>query len=118
MGNALLSNRGSGDANIKFEKYMPPNMARTNNYLETGISRLSATTVGNYALFGGGYTAEPGSANFSTVFSYNNNLSRGTVPELSEARYYLSSTAVENYALFAGGLYRKYKLFISSRCIQ
>ena len=36
-------------------------------YLQTGISRLSATTVGSYALFGGG---ENSSTDYNTVDAY------------------------------------------------
>ena len=61
---------------------------------------LSATTVGNYALFGGGY-GDMGYQN--TVDSYDSNLTKGTSSPLSKARWNLSATTVGNYALFGGG---------------
>lgn len=61
---------------------------------------LSATAVGNYALFGGGfYDAEYR----AEVQSYNSNLVRGNATALSVGRMNLKATTVGNYALFAGG---------------
>ena len=60
---------------------------------------LAATTVGDYALFGGGR----GSSNSSTVDAYNTSLTRTIPTPLSVARYYLAATSVGNYALFGGG---------------
>ena len=61
---------------------------------------LAATTVGDYALFGGGYT---GSAYSSRVDAYDTSLTRTTPSALSKARYGLAATTVGNYALFGGG---------------
>ena len=60
---------------------------------------LVATTVGNYALFGGGYYPDY----FSTVDAYDTSLTRTTPTALSVARDYLAATTVGNYALFGGG---------------
>ena len=57
---------------------------------------LTATTVGDYALFGGGYGD-------TTVDAYDASLTRTTATPLSEARVYLTATTVGNYALFGGG---------------
>ena len=62
---------------------------------------LAATTVGNYALFGGGQNTNTPYAN--TVDAYNTTLTRSTPTALSVGRRYLSATTVENYALFGGG---------------
>ena len=62
--------------------------------------QLAATTVWNYALFGGGY------GNYlykDTVDAYNGALTRSTPTALSVARYQLAATTVGNYALFGGG---------------
>ena len=61
---------------------------------------LAATTVGNYALFGGGYD---GSSTRTTVDAYSSTLVKSTGTSLSEARYELAATTVGNYALFGGG---------------
>ena len=64
----------------------------------------SATTVGNYALFGGGF--EGNSATnicADTVDAYDASLTRTTPTPLSIARGGLSATTVGNYALFGGG---------------
>ena len=63
---------------------------------------LAATTVGDYALFGGGRS----SSNSSTVDAYNTSLTRTTATPLSVARYYLVAASVGNYALFCGGSYQ------------
>ena len=60
---------------------------------------LSATSVSNYALFGGG----SGNGHSSTVDAYNTNLTRSTPTSLSETKYALSATTVGDYALFGGG---------------
>ena len=61
---------------------------------------LAATTVGNYALFGGGY-GDTGYEN--TVDAYNTSLTRSTPTVLSVVRESLAATTVGNYALFGGG---------------
>ena len=61
---------------------------------------LDATTVGNYALFGGGNLSA------STVDAYNASLTRSTPQALSESRSVLAATTVGNYALFGGGTWR------------
>ena len=66
--------------------------------LSEARSFLAATSVGNYALFGGG-----GDSSSSTVDAYNTSLTRTSPTALSEARYYLAATSVGNYALFGGG---------------
>ena len=67
------------------------------------VMRGAATsTVGNYALFGGGSSS---GSYYSTVDTYNSSLTRSTTTSLSEARCFLNATTVENYALFGGGYY-------------
>lgn len=68
------------------------------------VTELAATTIGNYALFGGGVT---GSSSTGTeranVYYYTKSLSRGTATALSYARYGLAATTVGSYAIFGGG---------------
>ena len=54
----------------------------------------AATTLGDYALFGGR----------STVDAYDTSLTRTTATPLSEARNGFAATSVGNYALFGGGV--------------
>ena len=61
--------------------------------------KLSATAVGNYALFGGGY----GGSYYDTVDAYDKSLTRTTPTALSVARSSLAATTLGDYALFAGG---------------
>ena len=68
--------------------------------LSAARNRISATTVGNYALFGGG---KEDSAYFSTVDAYDTSLTRTTPTALSVARGSSAATTVGNYALFGGG---------------
>lgn len=63
---------------------------------------LSATTVGDYALFGGGYVYN--SADSAVVDAYNTSLTRSTPTALSKARRALAATSVGTYALFGGGI--------------
>ena len=64
--------------------------------LSVARSNLAATTVGNYALFGGGN-------DYATVDAYNSSLTRSAVTDLSVGRYGLAATTLGNYALFGGG---------------
>lgn len=62
---------------------------------------LAATTIGDYAVFGGGYRMM---GNYlSSVDAYNNSLTRSSPTKLSSGRSDLSATSVGNYALFGGG---------------
>ena len=67
--------------------------------LSYGREYLAATTVGNYALFGGGAVSYV----LSIVDAYDTSLTRTTPTGLSQSRYKLAATSVGNYALFGGG---------------
>ena len=64
--------------------------------LSQARANLAATTVGDYALFGGGSSS-------SVVDAYNSALARSTPTGLSQARANLAATTVGRYALFGGG---------------
>ena len=61
--------------------------------------KLAATTVGNYALFGGGISDSAS----NTVDAYDASFTKTIPTTLSVARYNLAATNVGNYALFGGG---------------
>jgi len=63
--------------------------------LSVARSSLAATTVGDYALFGGGAS--------SAVDVYDKSLTHSTATDLSAARTRLAATTVDKYALFGGG---------------
>jgi len=67
--------------------------------LRNNSCHLAATSIGNYALFGGGYN----SSSSSTVTAFNAELTRSSPTALSAARYGLAATANSGYALFGGG---------------
>lgn len=67
--------------------------------LSQAREELAATTVGDYALFGGGYDLSLVSA----VDAYTSALTRSTPTGLSLARSNLAATTVGDYALFGGG---------------
>ena len=71
--------------------------------LSNARSSLAATTVGNYALFGGGSSYSSTSVYHSTVDAYDTSLTRTTATNLSQKREGLAATTVGNYALFGGG---------------
>ena len=64
--------------------------------------RLAATTVGTYALFGGGRDS---STFFSTVDAYSKSLTHTTPTALSVGRSSLAAAVIGDYALFGGGSY-------------
>ena len=67
--------------------------------LSVARQHLAATSVGNYALFGGGETTN----NSNVIDAYDASLTRTTPTALGEARDQLAGTTVGNFALFAGG---------------
>ena len=105
MAQAIISRRGggSGYATITFNGVSA--LKRTGAAaLDQPRYGLAATTVGDYALFGGGYV----NTAYSTVDAYDYNLAKIYVSRLSQVRADLSATTVGgNYALFGGGGYVK-----------
>ena len=69
-------------------------------HLSEGRASLAATTVGDYALFGGGYN----SGYRKAVEAYTGALVHSTASSLSEPRDALAATTVGGYALFGGGI--------------
>jgi len=67
--------------------------------LSEGRAYIAATTVGDYALFGGGY----GGPKYSVVDAYDTSLTRTTPTALSEKKHYMAATTLGDYALFGGG---------------
>lgn len=62
---------------------------------------LSASSVGDYALFAGGYSG----SYLNTVDAYNKTLTRSTATNLYNKRGCIAATSIGDYALFAGGGY-------------
>lgn len=104
MGSGYLVRRGvvgsSSEATVTFDIQNVKIFRKGLISLRFPVYSLAATTVGNYALFGGGIYS---SSYFSTVNAYNINLVRSIPTELSVGRGYLAATTVGNYALFGGG---------------
>ena len=103
MSQAIISRRGGGSGSgyvtITFNGVSA--LKKTDvAALSTSRNRLASTTVGNYALFGGGNNDN---AHVSTVDAYNTSLTRTTPTTLNSASSLLAATTVGNYALFAGG---------------
>ena len=72
-----------------------------NNGLSLARTSLAATTIGDYALFGGGY--DTSGTYVSNVDAYDTSLTRTKPTSLSTGRRNLAATTVGNYALFGGG---------------
>lgn len=74
--------------------------------LPMGVSNAGATTIGNYAVFGGGgFTEIDWSYMFSmkNVCVYDSSLTRTDVSDLSIARTSVAAVTVGDYVLFGGG---------------
>ena len=69
--------------------------------LSVARASLAATSVGDYAIFGGGYSNN--NVLSTTVDTYSSTLVKGTATALAEGRRHLAATSVGNYAIFAGG---------------
>ena len=112
MGEAIIARRGgAGEAIVEFKSFTPTNtvaifhpdgelIRSTPTALSVARYALAGASVGNYALFAGGYD---GSNYRNTVDAYDASLVRSTPTALSVARYALAGASVGNYALFAGG---------------
>ncbi len=97
MGNALIKQAGSGGTKIKFKNYGGPTLEKREvEGLSKARYEFAATSVGDYALFGGGYYS-------SDVDAYSTNLTHSTPTVLDEKRNRLTATANQSYALFGGG---------------
>ena len=59
---------------------------------------LAATSIGDYALFGGGYGPYS-----NVVDAYDTSLVRTTPTPISQAMHRLAATSIGDYALFGGG---------------
>lgn len=73
--------------------------------LSVARSKLAATAIGDYALFGGGsargeYTDATG---LDTVDAYNSSLTRSIPSPLDSRRFALAATTLGDHALFIGG---------------
>ena len=88
---------GTSNTNVKYatvDTYTSSLVKGTaTDFSETKVNS-AATTVGNYALFGGGY---------NTVEAYDKNLLHSLPGNLSVSRNYLAATSIGKYALFGGG---------------
>ncbi len=71
--------------------------------LSVARDHLAATTVGNYALFAGGWTGS--SSRSATVDAYDTSLTHSIPTSLSTVRGGLAATTVGNYAIFGEGYY-------------
>ena len=92
-----------GDKSGKARLLYAPNGAYRVSATGLSVARedLAATTIGGYALFGGGLDNE---GKHNTVDIYDASLTRTTATNpLSAPRYSLAATTVGNYALFGGG---------------
>ena len=72
----------------------------TTTELSVARAYLGAASVGDYAIFAGGFD---GSAPKNTVDAYSSSLTRSTPTALSQARSRLAGASNGTYALFAGG---------------
>lgn len=74
-----------------------------------GRSDNAATSIGSYALFGGGISTAMNasyqyvSTYYNNVETYNTSLTKGTASALAAGAAYLSASSNSTYALFSGG---------------
>ena len=90
---------GGGSANGSSFTYVDaysPALVRSNINMAQQRDNLAATSVGGYALFGGGAASR-------IVDAFNAYLVLTTTPGLSPSRSQLAATTVEGYGLFGGG---------------
>ena len=70
-----------------------------------GRSRAGGASAGNgtYAIFAGGYYYRLGTKAHSSVYAYDESLTRTIIEPLSVARFFIDGNSLGNYAVFAGG---------------
>lgn len=71
--------------------------------LNAQTSTMAAASVGNFALFGGGYTKTD--EYVDTVYAYDSSLTKKIAPSRSKKGSELAGASVDGYALLAGGYY-------------
>ena len=89
-------------SSVSYTKFTPTGGVVWNGnatQLSEGKQSLAATSIGNYALFGGGYSGSYS----SVVDAYDTSLTRTIPTALSQSRSLLAATTIGNYALFGGG---------------
>jgi hypothetical protein len=101
-------------AQIVVDAYDTSLTRSTPTALSTARRYLAATTVGDYALFGGGNA----SSYSSVVDAYDTSLTRSTPTALSEARRWLAATTVGDYALFGGGFTGLYSSVVDAYTVE
>lgn len=106
--NAAFSNVDAYSASLTRSR--PTSLANARGF-------LSGATVGNYALFAGGWTypsktSSDGTYNYYTAYdtvdAYDSSLTKTTASSLSSAKFDMAAATIGNYALFAGGRYTQY----------
>ena len=85
-----------GGVSNAVDMYNSATGAWTTAQLSVARSSLAGTSVGNLAIFAGGY-------NSKVVDLYNSATGAWSTAQLSVARYSLAATSVGNLAIFAGG---------------
>ena len=108
MGSGYLVRRGvvggSSEATVTFDIQNVKIFRKGLTSLINPVYNLDATTVGDYALFGGGNVGYSGYNSFSLlVNAYDSNLVRSIPTSLSVSRGSYKATTVGDYALFGGG---------------
>ena len=91
--------------------------------LSKGRSRPAGTTVGGYALFGGGGYDSDAREGEAIMDAYNASLTRTTATSLSVARQGLTAITLGNHALFVGGRrgsasFGTVDVSVRRRCVQ
>ena len=65
---------------------------------------MGSGTLGDYAIFAGGYQQYGVAEYYADIETYTASLVKGSATDLSEPREYLAATTIGSYALFGGGL--------------
>lgn len=94
--NGIIGTSTAADA---YDKNLTKPSCPSLNY---GRQNLAATSIGEYALFGGGKADGGSPTNWDTLDAYDGALTK-IVSELSASRYHLAAASIGNYALFGGG---------------
>ena len=118
-GNVNVTNYATAEVGVDYVTVnfdLPAFKKSTPTALSQARYGLAATTIGDYALFGGGYyySSGVGYYRYAIVDAYNTSLTRTTPTELSQARSGLAATTVGNYALFGGGVSSSYSAVVDA----
>lgn len=107
---------GYGDSGYVMDAYNTSLTKSSPANLSLNMIYTTATSVGEYVLFAGGYYFTTRGMSTNIVDTYNNSLTKSTAPTLSNFKYFCGSASNGTNALIAGGINESSSVFSEVDC--